>query len=188
MSDMAVLSPYQFTVADYHRIAESGALDDARVELIDGIIAEMSPIGNRHWARHARITQYLSPALAGHAFLVPQGSFPLGDKNEPQPDFAILAPGDWEAAARYPAPDEIYALIELSDSSLAKDTGPKLRIYGRFGIPNYLVVDLAANILVHSTEPYELGYRRSDRLAHGDTFRLARLPDIALDASSFLQP
>jgi Uma2 family endonuclease len=188
MSDMAALSPYQFTVDDYHRIAQSGVLDGARVELIDGVIVEMSPIGPVHVNLHAFITEYLNAVLRGDAFVIPQGSFPLGDKNEPQPDIAIVERIVRTALDRQRTPDQIFAVIEIANTSLARDSGPKARLYARFGIADYLVVDIAANVLVHYTEPHELGYRRSERLNNGDSFRLARQPTIALDASSFLQP
>ncbi len=123
MSDMAVLSPHQFTVAEYHRMAEHGVLKDARVELLDGLIVEMGPIGPLHWNMHAIINAYLTEALRGAASVIPQGSFPLGKKSEPQPD-----------------------------------------------------------------EPHALGYRRSERLTHGCSFGLARLPNCVLDAAAFLQP
>jgi Uma2 family endonuclease len=188
MSDMAVLSPHQFTVTEYHRMAEHGVLEDARVELLDGLIVEMSPIGPLHWNMHAIINAYLTEALRGVASVIPQGSFPLGKKSEPQPDIAIIEPVDRAALNRTPSPGQIFGMIEIADASLAKDTGPKVRLYGRFGIADYLVVDLAANVLLHYTEPHALGYRRSERLTHGCSFRLARLPNYTLDATAFLQP
>jgi Uma2 family endonuclease len=186
MSDMAVLSPHRFTVAEYHRIAESGALDDARVELIDGVIVEMSPIGSLHWRLHAHINAYLVDALRGVASLVPQGSFPLGEHNEPEPDFAIVEPFERDAPADVLMPSQIWAAIELSDSSLAKDLGPKLRLYGRFGIPDYLVVDLQAKTLLHHSDPHELGYRRTEGVGRGDRLSLTRLPHVVLEAAAFL--
>jgi Uma2 family endonuclease len=189
MSDMAIeYKLREFTVEEYHRLAEIGMLrPDERVELLDGAIVEMSPIGNRHWGRHARISAYLAATLSSDASVIPQGSFPLGSKNEPQPDLAILAPLQWDEAGRGPTPKEIYAVIELADSSLGKDTGPKLRLYARFGIPDYIVVDLESDILIHYHDPHELGYRSEDRLHAPDTFTIRRLPHIAMSAAPFLR-
>jgi Uma2 family endonuclease len=189
MSDMAIeYKLREFTVDEYHRLAEIGVLrPDERVELLDGSIVEMSPIGNRHWGRHARISAYLVAALGNHAAVIPQGSFPLGRKNEPQPDLAVLAPLQWDDAGRGPTPAEIYAVVELADSSLGKDTGPKLRLYARFGIPDYIVVDLEGDVLVHYHDPHELGYRSEERLHAGDTFTIRRLAHVALSAASFLR-
>ncbi|HTJ27556.1 MAG TPA: Uma2 family endonuclease [Candidatus Limnocylindria bacterium] len=73
---MAALSPRTFTVDEYHRIADLGIFEDERVELLDGLIVEMSPIGTRHWRRHARIVAYLNEHLGTHALIVGQGSLP----------------------------------------------------------------------------------------------------------------
>jgi len=178
----------EFTVDEYHRMADVGVLRaEERVELLDGAIVEMSPIGHRHWRQHARISAYLAATLANDAFVVPQGSFPLGRKNEPQPDLAVLAPLHRGDAERDPTPDEIYAVIELADSSLGKDTGPKLRLYARFGIPDYLVVDLEGDVLIHSHDPHQLGYRSEDRLHAADRFTISHLAHIALSAAPFLR-
>jgi Uma2 family endonuclease len=187
MSDMATLSPREFTVAEYHRMAEIGLFrEDERVELLDGIIVQMSPIGTRHWRRHATITAYLNRTLGDGAFIVPQGSFPLGDKNEPQPDIAVLAP-ECADVDNVPLPAQIYALIEISDSSLAKDLGPKQRLYARFGISDYVVVNLNDNVLLRYREPHELGYGIRDRLSDGDAFELATLPGITLRVDAMLK-
>jgi Uma2 family endonuclease len=189
MSDMAFeYKLREFTVEEYHRLAEVGVLrPEERVELLDGVIVEMSPIGIPHWDRHARICAYLIETLGDDAFVVPQGSFPLGRTNEPQPDIAVLARLRYSQAGRGPTPEEIFAVVELADSSLSKDTGPKLRLYARFGIADYLVVDLERNVLVHYYDPHDLGYRGEDRLQATDTFTISRVPDVALSAKAFLR-
>ncbi|HTJ28813.1 MAG TPA: Uma2 family endonuclease [Candidatus Limnocylindria bacterium] len=186
MSDMAFeYKLREFTVEEYHRMAEVGVLrDDERVELLDGAIVEMSPIGTRHWDRHAEIVRYLNATLGTRARIVGQGSFPLGRKNEPQPDVGVLAPRSY--TGRGAEPDEIYAVVELADSSLRKDTGPKLRLYARFGIPDYLVVDLECDTLTHYDDPHELGYRGERRLTRDDTFVLRRIADVTLSGAPFL--
>ena len=187
MSDMALLTPRRFTVDEYHRIAKAGVFGDDRVELLDGLVVKLSPIGPRHWRRHAQIVAYLNGAVRGHALVVGQGSFPLGTLSEPQPDIALLAPHSGEDN-HAPSPDELFAFIEVSDSSLAKDVGPKLRLYARSGIADYLVVDVDANVLRHYAEPKDDGYQRSVHLTYDDTLKLARLPDVVLDAGAFLNP
>ncbi|HTW82829.1 MAG TPA: Uma2 family endonuclease [Candidatus Sulfotelmatobacter sp.] len=187
MSDMADLAPRLFTVDEYHRIADAGLFADERVELLDGLIVSMSPIGQRHWRRHATISAYLNEAVRGAALIVPQGSFPLGNRNEPEPDIAVLSPHIDESTKVEPRQD-IYAMIELSETSLAVDLGFKLRLYARFGVRDYLVVDLAANVLLHHSQPDDLGYRDVERLGPGATFALARVPEIVLRADPFLAP
>jgi Uma2 family endonuclease len=188
MSDMVLeYKLREFTVAEYHRLAEIGLLrPEERVELLDGAIVEMSPIGSRHWGRHVRIVKYLIQALGEGAEIAGQSSLPLGNHDEPQPDIAVLAPREYEPPHTPPSPAEIYALVELSDASLRKDLGTKSRVYARHAIADYLVVDLANDALLHHRDPHDLGYRVCDRLAAGDTFELAALPGIQLRADAFL--
>jgi Uma2 family endonuclease len=189
MSDMLFEERIRaFTVGEYHRIAEVGIIaDDERVELLDGRIVHMPPIGLRHWTRHATIVAYLNDTLREHAFIVGQGSFPLGLRNEPQPDIAVLSPRDYARDARGPDPHEIFVVVELADSSLSVDLGPKLRIYARHGIADYLVVDLEGDRLLHHSRPHQLGYDALVTLAYDDGFSLTALPGIALSAGPFLR-
>jgi Uma2 family endonuclease len=187
MSDMVsdyTLRP--FSVDEYHRMAEAGVLDaEERVELIDGAIVEMSPIGRTHWGRHLAITTYLVRALGDRAAIAGQASFPLRPRDEPQPDVAILAPRDYVHGPDL-QPSELFAAIEIADSSLEKDLGPKLLLYARHRIADYLVVDLRHDVLLHHSEPHDLGYGATTTLRVGDTFTLTALPDVALDAGAFI--
>lgn len=190
MSDMALeckLRP--FTVDEFHRLAEIGVLRvDERVELLAGTLVEMSPIGSRHWGRHVRLVEYLIRELGERAAVAGQASLPLGEHDEPQPDIAVLARRLYEPPHPLSAPADIYAVVELSDTSLPKDIGPKLRVYARHRIADYLVVDLNANVLLHYGTPNDVGYAACDELHGGDVFTLAALGDIRLDVAAFLEP
>jgi len=188
MSDMAAeLVPRPFTVAEYHRMVEAGIIGSReRVELLDGLIVTMPPIGVPHWAAHMHVVQYLNDALRGRALVPGQISIPLGDLSEPEPDIAVLAPLPYKRLNRPPEPSEIFATIELSDSSLGKDTRTKRLLYARFAIADYLVVDLKSDVLLHFSQPDGEDYPEPRRLGRGDTFTLAALPDIVLEAERFL--
>jgi Uma2 family endonuclease len=189
MSDMALeYKLREFTVEEYHRMADLGVLrPEERVELLDGAIVEMSPIGDNHWGRHLRIVKYLIQTLGDSAEVAGQSSLPLGRRDEPQPDIAVLAPRRYGPPNPLPAPAEIYAAIEISDTSLRKDLGPKLRLYARHAITDYLVVDLDADVLLHHHDPHQLGYRSCDRLGEGAVFTLDALPAVRLEAIAFLE-
>ncbi len=189
MSDMALeFKLREFAFSDYHRMVEAGILREGeRVELIDGAIVEMTPIGPAHWMAHARIVTYLLSALGDHALVVGKGSFPLGDRNEPNPDIAILAPIAFDVEKRDPKPEEIYAIVEIADSTLRFDTGRKLQLYARYGIRDYFVVDLNDTVLLHYSSPHRVGYGVAEHLRSPDTFSLARLPGIDLSAEAFLR-
>lgn len=176
-----------FTVEEYHRMADAGIFSDGeRVELIDGLLVTMPPIGNVHWSLHGRIVAYLLRALEGRALVFGQASLRLDRRSEPQPDVAILAPHAEGYLRDGPSLADILALVELADSSLAKDRGRKLRLYARARVPDYLLVDLAANTLSHFTQPSVLGYAGERVLQHGDTFSLSQVADVALSADPFL--
>ncbi|MFN2462022.1 MAG: Uma2 family endonuclease [Candidatus Velthaea sp.] len=178
----------EFTVDEYHRMAEAGILQpEERVELLDGQLVHMSPIGHRHWALHMRIAGYLHETLPGAA-IASQGSFPLGARNEPQPDIAILA-GSRDAyfEGRF-SPKDLLVVIELADSSLAKDLGPKLALYARYRVADYLVVDIERNVLLHYSEPNDLGYAKTATLARGDTMTLQCFPAVQFSVTELLLP
>jgi Uma2 family endonuclease len=187
MSDMPselVLRP--FTVDEYHRMVEAGVLDaQERVELIDGAIVEMSPIGENHWGRHLAIVTYLVRVLGDRAAVAGQASLPLRPRDEPQPDVAILAPRRYGPGPSF-EPRDLLAAIEIADSSLRTDLGPKLLLYARHRVPDYLVVDVRHDVLLHHRQPHDLRYGLLDRLGARGTFTLTALPDVVLDAGAFL--
>jgi Uma2 family endonuclease len=190
MSDMAAeLTLHKITVAQFHRMAEAGILEEReRVELLDGLLVDMSPVGPPHKALHAEITRYLNGVLGARASVGPGFSIPLGDFNEPLPDIVILAPRGNEYFRREPAPDEILAVVEVADSSLKKDTGFKRDLYAQFGIPDYLVADTSNRVLLRYAEPVNGEYNWVERMTDGSTFALAALPEITLRADPFLVP
>jgi Uma2 family endonuclease len=196
MSDMALdfsdaldYEQRRFTVDEYHRLVDTGIIEaDERVELLDGLLVRMSPIGMDHWKAHGRVARYLGDALRGRVFVVPGGSFPLGLRDEPQPDIALLPP-KWPDCDDLPQPpNDMLAFVEISDSSLRKDTRLKAGLYGRARISDYLVVDINANVVIHHSGPNDLGYAMIRRLAPGDRFRLTSIADIELDAQGLLAP
>ena len=188
MNDMAIeYKRRDITVDDYHRMDEAGIFaPDERVELIDGELIEMPPLGMRHWTRHAALTRYLVTMLDDRALVVPQGSFPLGGRDEPQPDFALLAPIDYLARGARPTLSEIFAFVEVAVTSVAFDGGRKMRMYGAQRVNEYLLVDVAANRVTFFRKPNDAGYAESRELSYGDRFSFAALPDIVLAAEPFL--
>jgi Uma2 family endonuclease len=153
MSDMAVeFTSRIFTVDEYHRMITAGIVRAReRVELLDGLIVTMPPLGIPHWTRPYQVVAYLSAILAGRAQVHGQISLPLGERSEPEPDIAGLADLPFATLNRVPAAAEIFAMVELAESSLWKDTHAKRRLYASFSIADLLVVDLTSNVLLTST-------------------------------------
>ena len=171
----------RFTRAEYYRMAEVGILgEDDRVELIRGEIVEMSPIGRRHRAFVNNLTQLLILRLAGRAIVSVQNPVALTDDTEPQPDLAVLRRRPVPYKEREAWAEDVLLLIEVADSSLAYDRSTKLRLYAEAGVPEYWVVDCAAETVEVYRTPGPEGYRDVSRAAGTATLALDAFPDIEL--------
>ena len=140
--------PHRFTVDEFHRLVEVGMLHAKdRVELINGEIIHMSPIGSRHNATVARLTEHFHK-LGTRVTLWVQGSVALAQYDEPQPDIGLLKrKADFYESAN-PEAQDIYLLIEVADSSLIHDLNVKRRYYASHGVRELWVVD-AVNKVIH---------------------------------------
>jgi Uma2 family endonuclease len=141
---MAVrVAPHRFTVDDYHAMARAGVLrDDDRVELIEGEIVDMTPIGSRHAAVVDLLTRWLVMGCGTRAIVRVQGPVRLGAHSEPQPDLLVLEPRDDFYQRKPPTGDDVLLLIEVADSSLQYDQAVKLPLYARAGVREVWLVDL----------------------------------------------
>jgi len=171
----------RFTRAEYHRMAEVGILGQHdRVELIRGEIVEMSPIGRRHKAFVGNLAQLLMVRLAGRAIVWVQSSIALAEDTEPEPDLAVLRRGAVPYKDRDAGAEDALLVIEVADSSLAYDRSTKLRLYAEAGIPDYWVVDCAAESVEVYRTPGPEGYRDMYRVAGTATLTPHAFPDVEL--------
>jgi Uma2 family endonuclease len=146
-------SRHRITVEEYHRMAEVGLLaPNARVELIEGEIIDMAPIGNPHNSTVDRLNQGLTTAVAGQAIVRVQGSFRLSGTTEPQPDVILLKPREDFYWSRSATGDDTLLVIEVSDTTFVYDRKIKAPLYARYGIPEYWIVEI---------EPARLHFFRS---------------------------
>ena len=176
-----VLTRHKLTVDDYHRMAEAGILgEDDRVELIDGEIIDMAPIGSGHGSSVMRRTQAIVLAALGRATVSVQNSVRLDRASEPQPDFAILRPRADFYASALPGPADVLLLIEVADSSLRFDRVVKLPLYARAGIPEVWIVDLQRSVLTAHRAPVAGHYTEVTTHGPGDRLSLAEAPEISL--------
>lgn len=152
---------------------------DDRVELIDGGVFELSPIGTRHAASVRRLERILS-SLGDLAMLSVQSPIQVGEFSEPQPDLAILRFRADFYADHHPMPPDIHLVIEVADTSLRHDLMRKSPLYIAGGIPEVWVVDITAS-LVHVTTP--AGTRT---LGAGDTVAPLAFPDLVHDVAVIL--
>jgi len=153
------------SVDDYHRMGEAGIFArDERVELIEGEIITMAPIGNEHANLTSLLTGALFRAADDVARVWTQNPIRLSDLSEPQPDIALLAPRADDYRDGLPVPEDILLLIEIAHSSLAFDRDRKMPLYGRSGIGESWLIDVAGRAITRYEQPWSEGYRRSSPL------------------------
>jgi Uma2 family endonuclease len=175
---------HRITVDEYHRMGETGLLaPDARVELIEGEIVDMPPIGNPHMAAVSRLTRLLVMTVGDRGIVQCQGGIRLGNYSEPQPDFAIVKPREdfYQHQPRW-AVDTLLA-IEVSDSSLRYDLRTKMPLYARHGVPELWVLDLSGRQLHAFREPTDTGYANVVVTRNPGKQAMQGLPGVEIDLS-----
>jgi Uma2 family endonuclease len=176
-----------FTVGDYYAMLDAGILtEDDRVELIQGEIVQMAPIGSAHAACVDRLTQMLV-RLAGEAAIVRvQNPIRVSDLSEPQPDFALLRPRDDFYAKAHPRPADTLLVIEVAHSTLAYDLEIKTPLYALAGIPEVWVVDVGGATVRVFSEPSGNRYRIEHVADSEDVLRPVMLPSVQLPVREIL--
>lgn len=185
----AVPERWRFTVDEYHRMAGAGILgEEDRVELIDGELVRMSPIGDRHAAAVKRSNALFSARLAGRALVGIQDPVELSDRTEPQPDLSLLRPRPDFYSGRTPGPGDVLLLVEVADTSLEYDRGLKAGLYARSGIAELWLLDLVEEVLEVCRDPGPRGYGDRRRFRPGERVASLDFPDLDLDVADVLPP
>ena len=180
---MAVdLKRRRFNVDEYEQMGRAGILgEDDRVELLDGEIVEMTPIGRRHASCVARLTQqFAALALKRTAVIWVQNPVRLGKHSEPQPDFVLLRPRPDLYASTDPTPADVLLLVEVADTSIESDRRVKVPLYARGGIPEVWLVDLNQDTVTAYRDPRRGGYRTAHVVRRGDELAPSAFPDRAI--------
>jgi Uma2 family endonuclease len=169
----------QFTVDDYARMRETGILnEDDRVELLDGEIYIMSPLGPLHIALVNRLNKLLMKYVGDDALLSVQNSVRLDDYSEPQPDIAVLRPRDDDYEQELARPDDILLLIEISDTSVEYDRDQKLPRYAASEIAEVWIIDANQQIVEQYTQPLQGQYTQIHKCLKGNTIQSLMMPKI----------
>jgi hypothetical protein len=177
----------RLTATEYHQMAEAGILhEDDRVELIEGELLAMAPIGSEHNGATDWLARALIRAIGDRGIVRVQGSIRLDDQTEPQPDFAVLRPRPDFYRKSPPTPPDILLLIEIADSSLRFDRAIKRPLYARHAVPEYWIVDLPGQAVeVHRT-PTQHGYASAARLGPERALTIEALPDVTISVAELL--
>ena len=175
----------RFTVHDYHRMAEAGILhEDDRVELIEGELSEMTPVGARHANVVRKLNQILSQQINDQFLIDVQNPVRLNENSEPEPDLAVIRNRDYRDSL--PGPEDVLFLIEVSDTTLSYDRNVKLPLYARSGIPEVWIFDLTSEIVERHTGPSGDIYRYVERTRRGETASSVTLPDITIGTDAVI--
>lgn len=167
---MLQLTRRRFTVAQYDRMGRVGILtEDDRVELIDGEIIEMNPIGGWHASDVKRWAQHFVLTFSDIAQVGIQDPVYLDEHSEPQPDLTLLIPRPDFYASGHPRPSDILLLVGIADSTLAFDRGVKVPLYARAGIREVWLVNLAEDAINVYRDPTPGGYRISWTARRGES-------------------
>lgn len=169
-------------------MAEIGVLKaGARVELLDGEIIDMSPIGPFHGGVVARLTRLFTKLSSDRWLVWPQNSVRLDEYSEPQPDIALLKPSPGDYTGENPGPEDVLILIEVADTTLDLDRGGKLPAYGRAGIKEVWIVNLTEQTIEVYRDPHFTGYGSKTILRAGDSARPQAFPDVAVDVADLFK-
>lgn len=172
------------TVDEYYRMAEVGLLaPDARVELIEGEIIDMAPIGPSHSSVVNQLLRLMVRAVGDLAIVQSQGAVRLNLRNEPEPDLALFKPREDFYRHRHPTGADTLLVIEVSESSLRYDREIKVPLYARHGVPEVWVVDLVNGQLLVWHSPVDGEYQQYSAMTAPGIVPISTLPGIAVDLS-----
>lgn len=170
---------HRFTVEEYHRMGEARIFhEDSRVELIEGDVLHMCPIGTRHTGGVNRLNALFTRRLGSRVVVSVQNPMILDDFSEPQPDLTILAFRSDYYDGAHPRPSDTLLAIEVADSSLSFDRRIKSALYARKHIRELWIVDVAGKGLEVYRRPTASGYREHQRLTRGKRIAMAAFPRV----------
>ncbi|HUF73627.1 MAG TPA: Uma2 family endonuclease [Gammaproteobacteria bacterium] len=179
---------HPFTVTDYYRMAEVGILiPGERVELIEGEIIDMPPIGSRHAGTVNHLSRILQRAVGDNAIVQVQNPIRLSEYSEPEPDIALVLPRVDFYKSAHPGPGDVLLVIEVADTTLVYDRTIKAPLYARHGIPECWIVDVEGRKLERYRAPHELTYVLVDRPDLGETIAPAALPNVGVGLGALFE-
>ena len=186
MATAAEVRPERFRVDvhAYHRMADAGIFDGAeRVELIEGEIIRMPPIGPRHVNLVNRLTRTFVVAAGDHAVVSVRNPVLLPEYSEPEPDLVLFGMQVDARDDALPEASDVLLVIEVADSTLRHDRDVKVPLYASHGIPEVWIVDVRARRVVRFRQPVEGGYASSDTPSLSGPLAPSAAADILVDLS-----
>lgn len=178
---------YRFTVEEFHRLEQTGILSrEDRIELIEGELVIMPPIGPEHSSHTRSLRELLSRLVPCHLLLCVAEPVTLSEHSEPLPDFSIVQRRTDFYRQGHPTPADVLLIIEVAHSSAEFDMGEKALQYARNGIVEYWVLDVVGAFLQVFTGPAETGYRTQRTFHRGDTAKCGTISQMELPVEAML--
>jgi Uma2 family endonuclease len=168
---------------EYDQLIALGAFQDEKIELLDGVLVPMSPIGPPHSSTVQKLNLLLVRALGDRAAIRCQLPFAALEHSEPEPDFVVAPLSDYDTEH----PSVVDMVIEVADSSLKQDRGIKRRIYAESAVPEYWIVNLVDRRIEVYTDPEGTTYRSEAHYVRGQSIRLVRFPDVTVRVDDVLK-
>jgi Uma2 family endonuclease len=169
----------------FERMGQTGILGpDARVELIEGEMIEMAPIGSRHASAVDFLSMHFARLVGDAALVRTQNPLRLADDSEPQPDLVLLRPSADRYRSAHPRPENVLLLIEVADTTLTFDRDTKLPLYAKHGVPEVWILDLDAKRLEVYREPGAGSYHRKLERTETESIAPLALPTAALEVGA----
>jgi Uma2 family endonuclease len=177
----------RITVKEYDAMIESGVFDENdRIELLNGAIVEKMPKGPNHATLNDIIATELIKKLGDKVCVRNQNPIWLDEFSEPKPDIVLVEPPFKRYFNGHPTPDEIFLILEVSDSTLGYDRNTKGEAYARAGIRQYLVLNVPEKTVEDYREPGADGFQSKQTHRAGQEFSLVAFPEIFLKVDDFL--
>jgi Uma2 family endonuclease len=168
---------------EYEKMVAEGLFAGERVELLDGVIVEMSPQDPRHAGAVQRLTRVLGRALAGRADVRVQLPLAVSEDSLPEPDTALVALRDFDQAH----PTKAFLVVEVAEASLRKDRTVKAALYARAGVPEYWVVNLVERAVEVHTDASAGVYARVTSAKPGESIRLRTFPEVEVEVGEMIR-
>jgi Uma2 family endonuclease len=175
-----------FTVEEYHRMAEAGVLGaDERVELIEGEIIQMAPIGPRHAGCVINATRLFITRLGDRAVVSPQNPVVIQPRSEPQPDLLLLRSRIVSYSRELPAAQDVLLAVEVADTTVRFDRLVKARLYARAGIQEFWLCLAMDGAIEVCRAPAADGYTSVTLYGPGQMVSPLAFPDVSFGVTDF---
>jgi Uma2 family endonuclease len=170
---------------EYDKLAAQGFFGDEKVELLFGVVVEMSPIDSAHIKSTNVLRRVLERALGDRAIVNSPSAFAASDISEPEPDLMII-PSDADSWSEHPS--SACLVIEIARSSLGRDRLIKARLYGMSDVEEYWIVNHVDEVIEVYRDRDEGAWRTLTVHGRGERVAMLRFPDVEVDVSDVLRP